>query len=325
MKAIVVSKYGPADVLQLTEGDKPVPGEDQVLVKVHAASINTADLTYGGALLVRLLGGISKPKDTRIGKDLAGVVEAVGSKVTQFKPGDEVFGACMGSFAEYAITHEHNLVLKPSNSTFEEAAAFPVAAITALQGLRDFGKIQTGQKVVIYGASGAVGTFAVQIARAFGAEVTAVCHTHNLDMVRSIGATHVIDYTHDDFTRNGQKYDLILGINGYHPIGDYRRSLTNQGRFVLVGADHTHAVGAIFQAMLLGPLMSRKEGQTLGFMGIAKIKQSDLEALKELLEARKVIPVIDRRYTLSEAAEAARYLESGHVRAKVIITIIGNS
>ena len=325
MKAIVNTKYGPPDVLQFKEVEKPVPNDGEILVKIKAASVNTLDLATRGPLLARIItGGLRKPKDPRVGADIAGRVEAVGSNVTQFQPGDEVFGAWKGGFAEYASVPENRVALKPTNSSFEEASAIPVAAITALQGLRDKGQIQPGQKVLIHGASGGVGTFAVQIAKAFGAEVTAVCSTRNLDMVRSIGADHVIDYTQEDVTRTGQRYDLILAVNGYHPIFAYRRVLRPTGRYVLVGGSKAHLYQALLQALLLGPLISRAGSQKMGFMGIAKINQKDLVYVKELIEAGKVVPVIETRYPLRETAEALRYLEEGHARGKVVVTVDPN-
>jgi NADPH:quinone reductase-like Zn-dependent oxidoreductase len=324
MKAIVCIKYGPPpEVLQLTEVAKPAPRDDEILVKVYAASINTLDLQIKGGL-TRLWGGLRKPRDPRLGVDMAGRVEAVGSSVTQFKPGDEVFGACDGAFAEYATARENNLALKPANTSFEEAAAVPVAGITALQGLRDSGQIRPGQKVLIYGASGGVGTFAVQVARSFGAEVTAVCSPRNLEMARSMGADRVIDYTQEDFTRNGQKYDLILAVNGYHPISEYRRALTPEGIYAMAGVSSTHIFQGMSQALLIGPLISRTGKQKLGFMGIAKINQKDLVFLKELMEAGKVKPFIDRRYPLSETGAALRYLLEGHARGKVVIIVEHN-
>ena len=322
MKAIVYTQYGPPDVLQLKEVAKPVPKDNQVLVKVQAASINTLDLAMRGPFLARIItGGLLKPKDPRLGADIAGRVEAVGTNVTQFQPGDEVFGVVAGGFAEYACAAENQVALKPSNLSFEEAAAVPVAALTALQGLRNKGQIQPGQQVLIHGASGGVGTFAVQIAKAFGAEVTAVCSTRNVDMARSIGADQVIDYTQKDVTRTGQRYDLILAVNGYHPIFAYRRALRPKGRYVLVGGSKAHVFQALLQALLLGPVISRTGKQQMGFMGIAKINQQDLVYVKELLEAGKVVPVIERRYPLGETAEALRYLEEGHARGKVVITV----
>jgi NADPH:quinone reductase-like Zn-dependent oxidoreductase len=275
-----------------------------------------------GPFLARIItGGLLKPEEPRLGADIAGRVEAVGTNVTQFQPGDEVFGECTGAVAEYACAAENQVALKPSNLSFEEAAAVPVAALTALQGLRNKGQIQPGQQVLIHGASGGVGTFAVQIAKAFGAEVTAVCSTQNVDMARSIGADQVIDYTQKDVTRTGQRYDLILAVNGYHPIFAYRRALRPKGRYVLVGGSKAHVFQALLQALLLGPVISRTGKQQMGFMGIAKINQQDLVYVKELLEAGKVVPVIERRYPLGETAEALRYLEEGHARGKVVITV----
>ena len=319
MKAIVCTKYGhPLDVLQLKEVEKPSPTDDQVLVKVQAASINISDLApIRGVFLARLLGtGLLRPKRTRIGSDIAGRVEAVGKNVKQFQLGDEVFGDASGGFAEYVCAREDLLVLKPTNVTFEEAASVGVAATSALQGLR-VGQIQPGQKVLVNGASGAVGTFAVQIAKSFGTEVTAVCSPQNLDNARSMGADHVIDYTQEDFTRNGRPYDLILAVNGYHSILDYRRALSPKGICVVLGGK----LPQVFQALLWGPLISKTGSKKMGFMGIAKLNQKDLVLLKELLEAGKVKPMIDRRYPLSETAEAIRYLEEGHAQGKVVIEI----
>ena len=322
MEAIVWTQYGPPDVLQLKAVAKPAPRDNEVLIKVQAASVNTLDLAIRGPVLARIItGGLLKPKDQRLGVDLAGRVEAVGSNVTQFQPGDEVFGRGLGAFAEYACAREDAVVLKPANLSFDAAAAVPVAALTALQGLRDKGKIQPGQQVLIDGASGGVGTFAVQIAKAFGAEVTAVCSPRHVDIACSIGADHVIDYTQEDFTRKGQQYDLILGVNGYHPLFAYRRALRPTGVYVMVGASKTHIYQALLQALLLGPVISRTGRQKMGFMGIAKINQQDLVFVKELLEAGKVVPVIERSYPLGETAEALRYLEEGHARGKVVITV----
>ena len=327
MKAIVCPNYGPPDVLQFTEVEKPVPGDGEILVKIHAASVNALDrhlMKSKPSMRVLTGSGLLKPKDQRIGVDIAGRVEAVGNKVTQFQPGDEVFGVATGAFAEYACADENELALKPANSSFEDAAAVPVAALTALQGLRDKGLIQSGQKVLIHGASGAVGTFAVQIARAFGAEVTAVCSTRNVEMVRSMGAEHVIDYTQEDVTRNRQRYDLILAVNGYHSIFAYRRILRPGGTYVLVGeGSNTHLFRAMFQTMLLGPLFAKTAKQKMCFF-IAKVTRTDLDYMKELMEAGKVVPMIDRRYPLCETAEAFRYLEEGHARGKVVITVEQN-
>jgi NADPH:quinone reductase-like Zn-dependent oxidoreductase len=317
MKAIVCTRYGPPDVLQFTEVAKPSPTDNEVLIKLYAASVNPLDrYTMRGAPLIRLIPGLRKPKDPRMGVDVAGRVEAVGRNVTQFKPGDQVFGVCRGAFAEYACAMEDKLALKPANLSFEDAAAVPVAAITALQGLRDKGRIQPGHRVLVDGASGGVGTFAVQIAKSFGAEVTAVCSTRNLDTARSIGADHVIDYMREDFTKSGQRYDLILGANVHHSIFDYRRALSQDGIYVIVGG----GLARIFQTMLLGPLLSLIGNKKTRFF-IANINQKDLVFLKELLEAGKVVPVIYRRYPLSDAAEAIRYLEEGHAQGKVVLRV----
>lgn len=322
MQAIVYTEYGTPDVLQLKEVEKPTPKDDEVLVKVYAASVNQYDwhsLT-ADIFLIRLTGGgLLKPKYTRLGADIAGRVEAVGSNVRQFQPDDEVFGMVHGGFAEYACASEDAFMLKPSNLSFEQAAAIPMAAVTALQGLRDTGQIQPGQKVLINGASGGVGTFAVQIAKSFGAEVTAVCSTGNLDQARSIGADHTIDYTKENFTRNGQQYDLILAANGYHSLPAYKRALTPRGTYVMAGG----TTAQIFQAMLIGSWMSETGGRKM-VAGMSKRNQKDLAFLKELVEAGKVVPVIDRCYPLSEAAEALRYLGEGHARGKVIITMEHN-
>ena len=256
---------------------------------------------------------------------MAGRVEAVGRNVTQLQPGDEIFGDLTkcgwGAFAEYVCASEDALVLKPANVTFEQAAAIPLAAVTALQGLRAKGQIKLGQKVLINGAGGGVGTFAVQLAKAFGAEVTGVCSTRNVDMVRSIGADQVIDYTQEDFTKNGQRYDFIFAVNGYHSIFDYKRALSPKGVYVMIGG----SMAAMIQAMLLGPVISMTGRQKMGSMGVAKPSQKDLVFMKELLEAGKVVPVIERRYLLSETAEALRYLEKGHARGKVVITVEQNN
>jgi NADPH:quinone reductase-like Zn-dependent oxidoreductase len=326
MKAIVCPKYGPPDVLQLQEVEKPTPKEDEVLVKVHAASVNAYDwhLLTADMFLVRLMGGgLLRPKKAIPGVDIAGRIEAAGSNVKQFRPGDEVFGdisACgNGSFAEYVSVPENALALKPATLSFEEAAAVPMAAVTALQGLRDEGQIHAGQKVLINGASGGVGTFAVQLAKLFGADVTAVCSPRNLDQARSIGADQVIDYTREDFTQNGQQYDLIFAANGYYPLSAYKRALTPKGIYVMAGG----SMAQIFQAMLMGSWMSETGGRKMGGVS-AKVDQKDLGLLKELIEAGKVVPVIDRRYPLSETADALRYLGEGHARGKVVIAVEGN-
>jgi NADPH:quinone reductase-like Zn-dependent oxidoreductase len=321
MKAIVHTQYGSPNVLQLKEVEKPTPSEGRVLVKIHAASANPLDWheMRGAPFIARLQGGLRKPKDPRLGADIAGRVEAVGNGVTQFKPGDEVFGANAGGFAEYASFPEHRLAIKPANISFEQAAAVPVAAITALQGLRDKGKIQSGQEVLVNGASGGVGTFAVQIAKSFGTEVTGVCSSRNLDMVRSIGADRAIDYTKEDFTRNGQRYDIIYDAVGNRSVSDYKRALRPQGTCVIAGFS---GLSRLFEHAFLGPLRSTTGNKKVGLMGIAKINQKDLVFLKEHIEAGKVVPVIDRRYPLSETADAIRYLEEGHARGKVIIIIV---
>ncbi len=322
MKAIVYHTYGSPDVLKLQEVQKPVPQDDEVLVKVHAASVNAGDwhLLRGVPFLVRLVSGVLKPKNTILGADIAGRVEAVGRNVTQFQPDDEVFGdlsGCgFGGFAEYVCARENALALKPANLSFEEAAAVPSAGVTALQGLREKGQIKLGQKVLINGASGGVGTFAVQLAKSFGAEVTGVCSTRNVDMVRSIGADQVIDYTQEDFTKNEQRYDLIFAANGYHPISAYKRALSPKGMYVMTGGSGAQ----MFQAMLLGPWISMTGSKKMGNL-LKKSNQKDLALIKELLEASKVVPVIDRRYPLREVAEALRYVEAGHAQGKVVITV----
>jgi NADPH:quinone reductase-like Zn-dependent oxidoreductase len=322
MKAIVSARYGrPEEVLAIKEVDIPTPKDNQVLVRVRAASVNPADwhLLEGKPLLARFMGsGLLRPKTNRPGSDIAGTIEAVGSGVKQFQTGDDVFGSCSGGFAEYACAREDHLVLKPANLSFEEAASVPVAAITALQGLRDKGQIKAGQKVLINGSSGGVGTFAVQIAKSFGAEVTGVCSTSNLDMVRSIGADHVIDYTREDFTKQEERYNLILGVAGYHSIFAYRRTLTANGIYVFIGASRLFR--ALFEVMLLGPLISKTGNKKITSF-IAKINKKDLEFLKNLLETGRAKPIIDRRYPLSEVPKALRYLEEGHAKGKVAITM----
>jgi NADPH:quinone reductase-like Zn-dependent oxidoreductase len=320
MKAIVRTQYGPPEVLRFTEVEKPTPKANEVLIKLYAASVNPLDLfSLRGAPLVRLIPGLRTPKQPVLGCDIAGRVEAIGGHVKQFQPGDEVFGVtgfAGGGFAEYACAIEDKLALKPANCSFEEAAAVPIAAITALQGLRDKGRIQPGHKVLVDGASGGVGTFAVQIAKSFGADVTAVCSTRNVDTARSIGADHVIDYTREDFTQSGQRYDLIVGANAHHSIFDYRRALSQGGIYVIVGG----GLPQIFQAMLLAPLLSRIGSKKTCFF-VANINQKDLVSLKGLLEAGKIVPVIDRRYPLSDAAEALRYLEGRHAQGKIVLTV----
>jgi len=322
MKAIIYEKYGSRDVLQLKEVEKPAPKDNEVLVKVYAASVNVEDLDYlrGIAWSVRILGPL-KPKYKILGFDIAGRVETVGGNVKQFQPGDEVFGDLFsygfGGFAEYVCAPERALVLKPDSMTFEEATTVPSRAILALQGLRDKRQIRAGQKVLINGAGGGVGTFAVQIAKYFGAEVTAVDSTKKLDMLRSIGADHVIDYTQVDFTRNGQRYDLILDIAAHHSIFDYKRALSPNGIYSIVGGSRA----AIFQALFLGPLISMTGNKKMGLMAWKPNKKEDLDFVIELIESGKVVPVIDRRYPLNEVAEALRYFEEGHHQGKIVITV----
>ncbi|MGH8428251.1 MAG: NAD(P)-dependent alcohol dehydrogenase [Gammaproteobacteria bacterium] len=323
MKAILYTEYGPPDVLRFEEVAKPAPKDDEILIKVRAASVNPLDwhLMRGSPYFLRIMAGLRKPKSTRPGVDVAGRVETVGGNVTQFKPLDEVFGACRGALAEYACASESAVVLKPANVTFEQAASVPVAAITALQGLRDKGRIQPGQNVLINGAAGGVGTFAVPIAKSFGADVTGVCSTRNVDMVRSIGADHVIDYTREDFTKSVQRYNLILDGVGNHSLSACRRVLTPHGICVMIGAPKNF--GAFLSSALTAPALSRLASQKF-VMFMAKIRKEDLTILRGLMEAGKLTPVIDRRYNLSEAPEAIRYLEEGHARGKVVITLGNN-
>jgi len=325
MKAIVYTKYGSPDVLQLKEVEKPTPKDNEVLIKVHAASINSWDweLLRGKPFVNRLLFGLLKPKIKILGADIAGRVEAVGRNVKQFQPGDEVFGDLCecgwGGFAEYVCARENALALKPASMTFEEVAAVPQAAVMALQGLRDKGQIQPGQKVLINGAGGGVGTFAVQIAKSFEAEVTGVDSTRKLDMLRSIGADQVIDYTQEDFTKSGQRYDLILDVAAYHSIFDYKRALSPKGIYVMVGGSSAR----IFQVMFLGPLISMTGSKKLGIL--AHKPNKGLDFMKELFEAGKVVPVIDRRYPLSEVPEALRHFGEGHAKGKLVINLEHNN
>jgi NADPH:quinone reductase-like Zn-dependent oxidoreductase len=321
MKAILCESYGPPDrVLQLRDVEKPVPGEGQVLLKVHAASVNISDY-YGITGFSRLFGGgVRRPKDPKVGGDVAGQVEAVGANVTRFRPGDEVFGACRGAFAEYAAARETRLALKPVNNSFEEVAAVPVAGLTALQCLRDKGQLRAGQDVAVNGASGGVGTFAVQIARSFGAQVTGVCSTRNLDQARSIGADHVVDYTQEDFTRNGRSYDLICDIAGNRSVPDYKRALKPGGTCLIVGFAKNPLRGMV-RFTVLGKLGSMTGNKKVRFMGIAKINPEDLGFMAELLTAGKVKPVIEKRYGLSEVGQALQYIGGKHTRGKVVITV----
>lgn len=324
MNAIVYHEYGTADVLRLEEIERPVLGNNQVLIEVRAAAANPLDWHYmrGTPYLMRMDSGLFRPKSTRLGVDVSGRVVAVGENVTRFKPGDEVFGTAGGAFAEYARASEDKVVLKPANLSFEQAAAVPVAALTALQGLRDKGRLQPGQKVLINGASGGVGTFAVQIAKSFGAEVTGICSTRNVEMVRALGADHVIDYTKEDFSQSSDRYDLILDNVGNRSLGDFRRVMNPEGIYVLIGGggpDDGRWIGPfarVIKACLLSPFVSEEL-----VMLLASINKDDLLLMKELMEEGKVTPVIDRTYALSEVPEAIRYLEKGHARGKVIITV----
>ncbi|MCP4581100.1 MAG: NAD(P)-dependent alcohol dehydrogenase [candidate division Zixibacteria bacterium] len=322
MKVIEYQKYGSPDVLELKEVEKPAPKDDEVLIRVQASSVNAYDwhMLRADPIFIRLISGLLKPKNQILGADVAGQVEAVGGNVKQFQPGDEVFGDVSGSggggFTEYVCARENVLAPKPTGTTFDEAAAVPLAAVTALQGLRDKGQIQPGQKVLINGASGGVGTFAVQIAKSFGAEVTAVCSTRNLDMARSIGADRVIDYTQEDFSKSGRRYDLIYVANGNNPISAYKRALSDEGVLVLGGG----STSQFYRATFFGPWIFMTGSKKMRNY-VAQPNQKDLVFMAELLEAGKVVPVIDRRYPLSEVADAIRYLEEGHARGKVVITV----
>lgn len=325
MKAIVYRRYGSPDVLQVEEVEKPVAKDDEVLVRVQAASANAADwhLMRGSPWIARVGKGFRKPSPTILGVDVAGTVEAIGRNVARFRPGDEVFGdifeSGFGAFAEYVAVAQDRLALKPAQVTFEAAAAVPLAASTALQGLRDKGKIHAGQKVLVNGASGGVGSFAVQIAKSFGAEVTGVCSARNLELVRSIGADHVVDYTKEDFSRAGRTYDLIFCAVGNRSVAAYRRALSPGGRCVVAG--FTTMSQMVVQVMLLGAVTSLVGGRTVGHMGTVMPNQIDLEVLKASLEDGRIVPFIDRSYSLSDTAEAIRYLETGHARGKVAITV----
>lgn len=325
MKAIVYRCYGPPHVLKLEDIEKPAPADDEVLVKVHAAAVNPLDWHYmrGMPYIMRMMGsGLGTPKSIRLGVDFAGTVEAVGGSVTRFKPGDEVFGGRTGAFSEYVTVREHRaLALKPADVSFEQAASVPIAAITALQALRDKGRIQPGQKVLINGASGGVGTFAVQIAKSFGAEVTGVCSTRNVDMVRSIGADHVIDYTQENFTERDARYDLIVDNVGNHPLLKLRRVLNPKGIVVMVGGPNEGQwIGPLIRpinALLLSPFVSEEFAMLL-----AELKQDDLKLLADLMQEGKMTPVIDRRYTLDDVPAAIDYLEQGRARGKVVIGVV---
>lgn len=326
MKAVVYTQYGSPDVLTIEEHAKPTPKDDEVVIKVYAASVNAADwrMLRAQPFLARLDGGLFRPRNTILGQDVAGVVESVGTHVTRFKVGDAVMGELFksrgGGFAEYVRVHQDSLISKPANLSFEQAAAGPLAALTALQGLRDEGDLQAGESVLINGASGGVGTFAVQIAKHFGAEVTAVCSTPNLDLVRSIGADKVIDYTQADFTQNGQRYDLILELVGNRTIEQLRLSLKDSGRCVVIGFT---ALSYLFRMMLVGPWVSRRGTQKFGQMPTVQPNQGDLLLLKDLLETGAVVPVIDRTYPLGQTADAIRYMETDRARGKVVIVVAG--
>jgi NADPH:quinone reductase-like Zn-dependent oxidoreductase len=335
MKGIVYREYGSPDVLELRDIDKPFVKDNEVLVRVHAASVNRLDwhLMRGSPYVARLQAGLRKPKDSVLGADVAGQVEAVGKHVTKFQPGDEVFGSLFGhgfgAFAEYVSVSDDLLELKPANLSFDQSAAVPVAALTALQGLRDHGRIEPGQKVLIIGASGGVGTFAVQIAKSLGAEVTGVCSTRNLDLIRSLGADHVIDYTQEDFTQRGQRYDLIFETAGSHSPSEIRRVLTSKGTLVLIGHGGSEGrwigpFGRLIGALVLSRFVSQRITSYTGKPNYSSgPNNGDLATLKELIEAGKITPVIDRTYSLSETPEALRDLEEGHTRGKVVITVSG--
>jgi len=322
MKAIVCTEYGSPDVLQLKEVEKPVPEDDEALVKVHATSINAGDLETLRGMWVARFGGPLRPQYKILGTDVAGRVEAVGRNVKQFQPGDEIWGDLSfpygyGTFAEYVCVSENALALKPASMTFEEATTYPHSAIITLQNLRDKGQIQPGQKVLINGAGGGMGTFAVQIAKYYGAEVTGVDSAYKLDMLRSIGADHVVDYTQEDYTKSGRRYDLVLDVVAYRSVFDYRRALSPEGVFIFVGG----SLATVLQVVLLGALISRMGSKKIGLNKWEPNNKEDLEFLAELFETGKVVPVIDRRYPLSEVPEALRYLEGGHARGKVVITV----
>jgi len=325
MRAAVVTRYGSPDVIQIRDVEKPSPKDNEVLIKVRAASVNPLDLTgmSGTPYFARLMGGLRKPKDTRLGTDVAGQVEAVGKNVARFKPGDEVFGLCRGSFAEYACTSEtasfmSALAVKPERVTFEQAAAAPVAGLTALQGLRDKGNIQAGLKVLINGAAGGVGTFAVQVAKSYGADVTGVCSTRNVDMLRSLGADRVIDYTQEDFSKSGQRYDVLFDCIGNHSLRACRRVLNPGGRYVLIGAEHGRWISPV-DSLIKALVVSCFVKDVVPLM--AKGNNEDLAMLGEIIETGKVTPAIEKCYRLGEISEALRHLEGGHARGKIVIIV----
>jgi NADPH:quinone reductase-like Zn-dependent oxidoreductase len=323
MKGVVYRCYGSPEVLRYEDIPKPTPADNEVLVKVHAASVNPLDWHYmeGTPYMLRIDAGFGRPDNPRLGVDFAGTVEAVGSGVTRFKPGDEVFGGKFGAFAEYvAVREDRALTLKPDNITFEQAAAVPIAAVTALQALRDTGQLRPGQKVLINGASGGVGTFAVQIAKSLGAEVTGVCSTRNLDLVRSLGADHVIDYTQEDFTQGTQHYDLILDNVGTHSLLQYKRVMNPKGIYTMIGTTNPGNWFAWLAIPIKGMMLSKFVDQKFG-MTMAELNKNDLATLGALMQSGKLTPVIDRRYQLSGASEAVRYVEAGHARGKVVLTV----
>lgn len=323
MRAIEFEQYGLPDVLHMADSAIPTPGNNEVLMKVHAVGVNFADwhMLTGTPFLARLSFGLFKPGKHILGADVAGVVETTGKNVTQFKAGDEVYCDLglygFGGFAEYVCAPEKITAIKPKNITYTESAAIPMAAVTALQALRDGGKVTPGQNVLIHGAAGGVGTFAIQLAKLMGAEVTALCSTRNIDLARSLGADQVIDYTKDDFAAMGKRFDVILGINGDRSIYDYRRALAPQGKYLMIGGSERQ----IFQSILIGPFLSSRKGQTFRAFP-AKTSQTDLLYIKELVEAGKIKPVIDRVYPLAETPEAMRYIGAGHARGKIVISVI---
>jgi NADPH:quinone reductase-like Zn-dependent oxidoreductase len=319
MRAVVLKSYGSPDVLTIEGIEKPIPNDDEVLVRVKASSVNPAEwYVMTGLFLARLGGGLLKPKDTRLGADYAGVVEAVGKNVRDFKPGDEVFGGKHGAFAEYICVRD-NIALKPANISFEQAGGVAIAALTALQGLRDYGKLQAGQKVLINGASGGVGTFAVQIARSLGAEVTAVCSTANVECARSLGADYVVDYTKEDFTRSGQKYDLLLDIAGNRSWREYRRVLKTDATVVMVGGPKTPLIGPLSHILRMR-VASFRASQKIVFF-VANFNREDFSGLRKLMESGKVKPIVDRSYPLHKINEAMAYLGTGHARAKIVVSM----
>ncbi|HUP49396.1 MAG TPA: NAD(P)-dependent alcohol dehydrogenase [Thermoanaerobaculia bacterium] len=321
MRAVVYCDYGSPGVLRVAAIEKPVPGDDQVLVRVHAAAVNPLDYHYmrGTPYIMRPESGLRRPKVTRLGVDFSGTVEAVGKNVRELAPGDAVFGGRTGAFADYVVATERSLARKPANITFEQAAAVPIAAITALQAVRDEGKVQAGQRVLINGASGGVGTFAVQIAKSFGAHVTGVCSTRNVELVESLGADEVIDYTRQDYTKSSQRYDVVIDMVGNHSLRAHRPVLSPNGIYVIVGGPKGRWIAPMDR--ILGAAVLSRLGDQDFVMIMAKIKRDDLNILRELIEKGKVTPVIDRRYDLSQVREAMAYLETGRARGKVILTV----